>query len=53
MRSDNGSEFIAQKVREWIVADGANSAYIKPSSPWENRYCESFNARFHNELLNG
>ena len=53
IRSDNGPEFIAQKVREWIAAVGAKTAYIEPGSPWENGYCESFNARFRDELLNG
>ena len=53
IRSDNGPEFIAQKVREWIAAVGAETAYIEPGSPWENGYCESFNARFRDELLNG
>ena len=49
----DGPEFIAQKVRDWIAAVGAKTAYIEPGSPWENGYCESFNARFRDELLNG
>jgi len=53
IRSDNGPEFIAQKVRDWIAAFGAKTAYIEPGSPWENGYCESFNVRFRDELLNG
>ncbi len=53
IRSDNGPGFIATKVREWIEAVGARTAYIEPGSPWENGYCESFNARFRDELLNG
>jgi putative transposase len=53
IRSDNGPEFIAQKVRDWIEAVGAKTAYIEPGSPWENGYCESFNARFRDELLKG
>ena len=53
IRSDNGPEFIAQAVRGWIKAVGAKTAYIEPGSPWENGYCESFNARFRDELLNG
>lgn len=53
MRSDNGAEFIAKKVRAWIGAVGAKTAFITPGSPWENGYCESFNARFRDELLNG
>ena len=53
IRSDNGPEFIAEAVRKWIKAVGSNTAYIEPGSPWENGYCESFNARFRDELLNG
>ncbi|MCH8239714.1 MAG: IS3 family transposase [Proteobacteria bacterium] len=53
IRSDNGPEFVAQAVRDWISAVGAKTAYITPGSPWENGYCESFNARFRDELLNG
>ncbi|EFO34013.1 integrase catalytic region [Roseibium sp. TrichSKD4] len=48
-----GPEFIAEKVRDWIAAVGAKTANIEPGSPWENGYCESFNARFRDELLNG
>ena len=53
IRSDNGPEFIAQAVRDWIAAVGAKTAYIEPGSPWENGYCKSFNGRFRDELLNG
>ena len=52
IRSDNGPEFVAEKVRSWIAAVGAGAAFIEPGSPWENGYCESFNARFRDELLN-
>ena len=52
IRSDNGAEFIAKKERAWIGAVGAKTAFIAPGSPWENGYCESFNARFRDELLN-
>ena len=53
IRSDNGPEFIAKSVREWIAAVGARTAYIEPGSPWENGYCESFNSKLRDELLNG
>ncbi|WP_170347670.1 IS3 family transposase [Ruegeria atlantica] len=53
IRSDNGPEFITQAVQDWIKAVGAKTAYIEPGSPWENGYCESFNARFRDEFLNG
>ena len=53
VRSDNGPEFIAEAVREWIIAVGAKTAFIEPGSPWENGYCESFNSKLRDELLNG
>lgn len=53
IRSDNGAEFVAKKVQAWIAAVGAKTAFIAPGSPWENGYCESFNSRFRDELLNG
>ena len=48
-----GPEFVAKAVREWIVAVGAKTAFIEPGSPWENGYCESFNSKLRDELLNG
>lgn len=53
IRSDNGPEFIARALREWIAPVGAKTAYIMPDSPWENGYCESFNSKLRDELLNG
>jgi len=53
IRSDNGPEFIAEAVRDWLKTVGAKTAYIKPGSHWENGYCESFNGRMRDELLNG
>jgi transposase InsO family protein len=53
IRSDNGPEFLAKAVQDWIAAVGASTAYIAPGSPWENGYVESFNARLRDELLDG
>jgi len=53
VRSDNGPEFIAKAVQDWIAAVGAKTAYITPGSPWENGFIESFNARLRDELLDG
>ena len=53
VRSDNGPEFAAKAVQEWIAAVGAKTAYIAPGSPWENGFIESFNARLRDELLDG
>jgi transposase InsO family protein len=53
LRSDNGPEFTARKVREWLSRVGVITTFIEPGSPWENGYCESFNARMRDEFLNG
>ncbi len=52
IRSDNGPEFAAIAVREWIGKVGARTLFIEPGSPWENGYNESFNGRLRDELLN-
>lgn len=53
LRSDNGSEFTAQAVREWLAKVAVKTLYIEPASPWENGYVESFNGKLRDELLNG
>ena len=53
IRSDNGPEFVAKAVQDWIAAVGAKTAYIAPGSPWQNGFIESFNARLRDELLDG
>ena len=52
IRSDNGPEFIARTLRQWIAGVGTRTAYIEPGSPWENGFCESFNSKLRDELLN-
>jgi transposase InsO family protein len=53
IRSDNGPEFTAKAVREWLRRVGVKTLFIEPGSPWENGYCESFNGKLRDELLNG
>jgi len=53
IRSDNGSEFSARVVRQWLKRLGVQTLFIEPGSPWENGYNESFNGKFRDELLNG
>ena len=43
----------AKIVRQWLAQVGAKTLYIEPGSPWENGYCESFNGKLRDELLNG
>ena len=52
LRSDNGSEFTAQSIRDGLKAIGVRTLYIEPGSPWENGYVESFNGKLRDELLN-
>jgi len=53
IRSDNGPEFTAQAVREWLGRVDVKTLFIEPGSPWENGYVESFNGKLRDELLNG
>jgi len=53
IRSDNGPEMIAKNLRRWLARLGTKTIYITPGSPWENGYCESFNGKLRDELLNG
>ena len=53
IRSDNGPEFVAIELRNWLAQTGARTLYIEPGSPWENGYCESFNSKLRDEFLNG
>jgi len=52
IRSDNGPEFCANAVREWLDRLDVGPLFIEPGSPWENGYCESFNGKLRDELLN-
>jgi putative transposase len=51
LRSDNGPEFTATTVREWLTKVGVKTLFIEPGSPWENGYVESFNGKLRDELL--
>jgi putative transposase len=51
IRSDNGPEFIAKRLRCWLKRHWINTLFIEPGSPWENGYIESFNGKLRDELL--
>jgi putative transposase len=53
IRSDNGPEFIARKLRHWLIARQVAPLSIEPGSPWENGYGESFTGKMRDQLLNG
>ncbi len=52
LRSDNGSEFIAKIVQQWLAQNHIKTIYIEPGSPWQNGFVESFHGRFRDECLN-
>jgi putative transposase len=52
IRSDNGPEFTAKAIRNWLSRMGVKTLFIEPGSPWENGYIESFNGKLRDELLN-
>ena len=53
IRSDNGPEFVAKEVRDFLADLPTSTAFIEPGSPWQNGYCESLNSQIANELTNG
>ena len=53
IRSENGSEFTARVIRQWLKSLGVRTLFIEPGSPWENGYHESFNGKLRDELLKG
>ena len=53
IRSDNGPEFVAKRLRKWLSDLQVNTLFIEPGSPWENGYAESFNGKYRDELLDG
>ena len=52
IRSDNGPEFTANALIKWLTDNDIGPAFIKPGSPWQNAYVESFNGKFRDECLN-
>lgn len=52
LRSDNGPEFIAYALQDWLQAKEIKTLYIKPGSPWENGHIESFHDKLRDECLN-
>ncbi len=52
IRSDNGAQFTAKSVRNWLKGLGVKTLFIEPGSPWENGYIESFFGKFRDEMLN-
>ena len=53
IRSDNGPEFVATILRDWLKRIGTETAYIEPGSSWQNSYCESLNGKLRDQFLVG
>jgi len=52
LRSDNGSEFIENALKKWLVINGTDTIHIEPGKPWQNGFIESFNSKVRDEFLN-
>jgi transposase InsO family protein len=53
IRSDNGREFIAATVIDWLAEHEVTAAFVAKASPQQNCYVERFNGSMRDELLNG
>jgi putative transposase len=53
IRSDNGREFVADTVKDWLAGQGVKPVFIAKASPYQNCYVERFNGSMRDELLNG
>ena len=51
LRSDNGPEFVAKGIQDWLARACVRTLSIQKASPWENGYVESFNGKLRDELL--
>jgi transposase InsO family protein len=52
IRSDNGPELMASRLRSHLESHGVATLYVEPGSPWQNGIVESFNGRLRDECLN-
>jgi transposase InsO family protein len=53
LRSDNGREFIADSLGQWLAGHGVKPVFIEYGSPWQNPFVERFNRTMRDEVLNG
>ncbi|HEV2361754.1 MAG TPA: integrase core domain-containing protein [Acidimicrobiales bacterium] len=51
LRSDNGREFIAATLIDWLAAEGVKPAFVENGSPQQNSFVERFNGTMRDEVL--
>jgi putative transposase len=49
---DNGPEFVSLQLDQWAYWNQVKLAFSRPGHPSDNAFCESFNNRVRQELLN-
>lgn len=51
IRADNGREFIADSLLDWLGEQGVRGVFIAKASPWQNGINERFNGTMERELF--
>lgn len=51
-RSDNGPEFLAYAIKDWLADLNVKTIYLSPGFPWEQTHIESFHDKLRDECLN-
>jgi putative transposase len=52
IRCDNGPEFVSVQLDQWAYWNNVTLDFSRPGTPSDNAFCESFNNRVRQELLN-
>jgi len=52
IRCDNGPEFVSNALDQWAYWNKVELDFSRPGKPTDNAFCESFNGRVRQELLN-
>lgn len=52
IRSENGPDFVAKAIQQWLSFLEIKTHYVEPASPWQSGYAESFHYRLRDDLFN-